>query len=48
MLMLSFQLLLRLSSSLFSSGFPINILYAFLIWNMRATCPINLGRDNIK
>jgi hypothetical protein len=30
------------TSSLFSSGFPINILYVLLISHMHATCPTNL------
>jgi hypothetical protein len=33
---------LGLTSGLFASGFPTNILYAFFFFLMRATCPVDL------
>jgi hypothetical protein len=41
-LVLSTHLRLRLPSGLFSSGFPTNILYAFLVSPIRATWPAHL------
>jgi hypothetical protein len=41
-LILSTHLCLRLPSGLFPSGFPTNILYAFLFSPTRSTCPAHL------
>jgi hypothetical protein len=41
-LVLSTHLRLGLPSDLFSSGFPANILWAFLFSPIRATCPVRL------
>jgi hypothetical protein len=41
-LILSTHLRLRLPSGLLPSGFPINILYVFLLSPIRATCPTHL------
>jgi hypothetical protein len=41
-LLLSIHLRLRLHSGLFHSGFPTNILYAFLFSTIRATCHAHL------
>jgi hypothetical protein len=41
-LILSTDLLLGLPSGLFPSGFPTNILYAFLFSLIRSTCPVYL------
>jgi hypothetical protein len=38
----STNLPIDLPSGLFLSGFPINILYAFLIYPIHATCPAHL------
>jgi hypothetical protein len=39
---LSSHLRLGLPSGLFPSGFPTDILYAFLVFPIRATCPVHL------
>jgi hypothetical protein len=39
---LSTHLRLGLSSGLFPSGFPTNILYAFIVFPIRTTCPAYL------
>jgi hypothetical protein len=41
-LIISFDLFLRLPSSFLRSGFPTKFSYAFLICTMRATCPVHL------
>jgi hypothetical protein len=41
-LILSTYLGLGLTSDLFTSGFPTNILHAFLFASIRATCPVHL------
>jgi len=41
-LILFFHISLGLSSGLFPSGFPTEILYAFLICLIRTTCPAHL------
>jgi hypothetical protein len=41
-IILSTHLRLGLPSGLFPSGFPTNILYAFLVCFLRATCPAHL------
>jgi hypothetical protein len=40
--MLSIHLRLGLPSGLFTSGFPTDILYTFLVSPIRATCPAHL------
>jgi hypothetical protein len=46
-LILSTHLRLGLSSGLFPSGLPINILYAFIFCSIRATCPAHLTILNL-
>jgi hypothetical protein len=44
---LSIHLRLSLPSDLFPSGFPTNILYAFIFYPIRDTCPSDLILDLI-